>query len=780
MAATKTTISKISERTVTVAGLFFLVLFVCTHFFVDSSLLKIVFGFPLLVALPGFLFLQTIQPGKLFDWLYLCAAVGSSLTILMLFGLAINFVLPIMGLVPLVGDTLIFSFSSLIVLLSVVPIYRGELIRYRINSGGGSDYALIGLSLISLVLSVVGALRLNNQLGAEVTLFNLYLIGILFGLTLYFHKHIQEWVLCGIFYLQSLALLLMTSLRGWDIVGHDIQREFSVFQMTHSAGVWSIDYLLDAYNACMSITILPTILAELLTIPDVYIYKILYQVIFALVPVISFVVINRYFPKYVTIIATFLIISFPTFFTDMPMLNRQQIAFLMFMLLVSVLLDAKLSERVKNFLIVFFGIGIILSHYSTTYIVIIFLLTAWVGFWFLKVALSSPKIKIFKRLLKTYSLPNRSAISVFALIAIILLSYGWSNQFTQTSDDSIKRVLVRTYDALLKDSESSRSTDTLYSFFTVNKITPEEALRNYKTDYVEEIRSNAEEGTYYTESNIVNFNPVLAPEAVVPVTVLGEYLESFGVDVTSLNRVLKFETAKILQLFLLLGMLVSLFSVRYYVKKPPVEYLFLSIAGVLFLAAMVLIPVLSVEYGVLRAFQQSLFITAPFAVMGMLSVAMLFGEKFAKIFATCFVLLFFFASTGAATQTFGGYKPLLHLNNSGPYYDYYFLHDSEAKALQWLNDESEKSDDANFQTQIQTDRYVSKKINERTEARSRNEIFPSLTRKNSFVFLGYANVENGNATIYHNGTVLNFEYPIELIDEYKNKVYDSEGVIIYR
>lgn len=772
------------ERKIALIGLVLWCLFVVTYFFVDSILVKTIFGFPLLLVLPGFLFLQSFQFKKYFDWLFLAASVGASLVILMLFGLVTNAILPKIGITPLIGNTLIWSYSVLLLLLSIWPLYRDRTLTMRAFRLKLLDWGVLGWALVTVVVAIVGALRLNNDLGGNVTLFNLYSMAALMAVLAIANRRIRTGALTGVLYLQSLALLLMTSLRGWDIVGHDIQREFNVFQMTRVPGVWSIDYLQDAYNACMSITILPTMLAELLTIPDVYIYKILFQVIFALVPILSFIVISRFFPQFIALLATFLIVSFPTFFTDMSMLNRQEIAFLMFMLLVSIILDKQMTSKMRSLLIIFFGVGIILSHYSTTYIVIIFLMTAWGGYWFLRIGKMVPGLRVLLAKLgllgKTYIVAKHPPISFFVLLAIVCLSFAWSSYFTQTSDSSIKRVLARTYDAVLKDSESARSTDTLYSVFSTKKMTPEEVVQSYKDQVVVPARARAPEGTYYTESNIVDFAPVFLPDAVLPPTFIGEKLTSYGINVYNLNHSLKFNTAKLLQLFMLLGLLISLFTIRFYRERLPTEYLFMCGAGILFLAAMVVIPVLSVEYGVLRAFQQSLFLTAPYAVMGTLSVFFLLGDRAAKVLTTAFVVVFFLTSTGAVTQTTGGYKALLHLNDSGPYYDYYYIHDSEVKGLSWLNEQAERSENSNFQSEVQTDRHVSKKVNERSKIGAVNEIFPSLTRRNSFVFLGYANVTKGNATMFHNGTNLNFVYPRDIIDIYKNKVYDSEGVIIYR
>ena len=76
----------------------------------------------------------------------------------------------------------------------------------------------------------------------------------------------------------------MTSLRGRYTTGHDVQHEYYVFELAHANWHWSIADLNDPYNACLSITILPVMLAGLLHVSDVMIYKLLFQLVFALGP----------------------------------------------------------------------------------------------------------------------------------------------------------------------------------------------------------------------------------------------------------------------------------------------------------------------------------------------------------------------------------------------------------------------------------------------------------------------------------------------------------------
>ena len=77
----------------------------------------------------------------------------------------------------------------------------------------------------------------------------------------------------------SLALLLMTSLRGWYVTGHDVQTEYLVFELTKQLSRWKVSTFPDAYNACLSITILPTMILRWTRVGDPYVFKVLFQVL---------------------------------------------------------------------------------------------------------------------------------------------------------------------------------------------------------------------------------------------------------------------------------------------------------------------------------------------------------------------------------------------------------------------------------------------------------------------------------------------------------------------
>ena len=180
-------------------------------------------------------------------------------------------------------------------------------------------------------------------------------------------------------FLMSVALLFMTSLRGWYVTGHDIQTEYHVFRITEAYGRWSMSNFQDAYNACLSITILPTEIVHFTNVAGPYVYKVFFQIIFGLSPVIVYAISRRYWSRFISVLAALFFASFPSFINDMPFLNRQEVG--MLFAGVAILAITSTLWRRRDRLMVMFGaaVGLDLAHYSTMYIFAATVLMAWLA-----------------------------------------------------------------------------------------------------------------------------------------------------------------------------------------------------------------------------------------------------------------------------------------------------------------------------------------------------------------------------------------------------------------
>lgn len=767
----------------------------CWFIFVVLSVLGInnfqilnIIGFIALVILPGFLTFLLLKLSSLELWGRIGIIVGFSLLELMTVGLLANNILPILGIAhPLVKITLLVVSSLWIFfLLYLIWFYdRKCTIAFKkfIFLDSRLDLFFAVFPILFVILSILGSIRLNNGGDGAITLITLILIGIYSALFLKYNQRIGHNVIPIALFFISLSILLMTSLRGWNITGHDVQREFRVFQITEFNDLWSMQHYKDAYNACLSITILPTIFNKLLSFSDPYIFKVLFQLIFAIVPGMLYLTVKQYTTRFISILSVFYFISFPTFFGDMPMLNRQEIAFLFLSLMLYIIFKEGLPTKIRQHLFVVFGCGMVLSHYSTTYTIIaVFLFLLCVRPLARKIGAYAIKKRSFvASAIETFSPRlkySQNLITVSMVALIMFFSFAWGSVLTDTASNSIVRVVRETIEVMRNNTgQDSRSGDVLYSLFSWKKSDPSVELELYKEKVIAPIRDESPED-FYDESIYSKYPITAASDNILPLTFLGRFIEdNSSIDVYSFNYAFRQVSAKLLQIFIFLGVVAMLFGKNSFKRNLDTDFVLLAIGSLVLIFSQVALPVLSKEYGALRAFQQSLFFLSVFIVAGSFTVFWRTGKSFGKVFAGTLAITFFLSSTGVFTQLLGGYGPQLHLNNAGTYYDVYYLHDTEIAGMNWLESVTEESDE--YQAESQSDKNQINAGHAR-EIGTSNDIFPGLIRKDAFVYLGFTNTQKSQASLSYNSDLVIYNYPIDFLDDNKDLIYNNGGSKIYR
>lgn len=754
----------------------------------NLQLLNIV-GFTALIILPGFLTLLVAKIKVAEPWGYLGLTVGVSLLELMLVGLLVDVLLPFAGVAaPLNTEMLFLVFSDLIfVLLALIwknnkdleIVIRPRFIlfeRYR-------ELVLAFAPIIFVIMSIGGAIRLNNGYNGDLTLLMLIGIALYFAVLIRYRKQGGANVIPTALFFISLALLFMTSLRGWYITGHDIQQEYQVFELAKNSGLWSIANFRDPYNACLSITILPTIFYRLLQISDPYVFKILFQIIFAIMPSVLYVTLNKFTSRTTALLSVIYFISFPTFFGDMPMLNRQEVSFLFLALMSYVMFSAQLSLQRGRALFVIFGLGIVVSHYSTTYAIIAILLF---------LLCSRPCIrKISQHFPKFFSrsgidglgskVGKENRITLTMVVVLAIASFVWSSVLTDTSSGSIVRVFNTTVKIMQSNlKEDAKSRDTGYSLFSGKKIDPNVELKQYNERAVLDTRRTASEGTYYADDIYDKYPVQAAPSDVLPLTELGQAVTADGVNVIYVNYIFRQGSAKILQLLIIIGFIAVIFRKKWLKNNLDMDFMLMAAGSIVLVFSQVILPVLSVEYGLLRAFQQALFFVGIFIVIGSMTITQPLGKKMQKIAVSTLAILFFLSSTGVLTYIIGGYGPQLHLSNSGDYYDTYYLRKTEVTSTEWFVHKMDNVQQDAYQAEIQIDRCPCLLTETARDAGMADDIYPGFIRKDSYVYLGYTNIKKQKGTITYNGDNIDYDYPIDFLDDNKDLIYNNGGSRIYR
>ncbi|MFD8072794.1 hypothetical protein ACFV3E_09085 [Streptomyces sp. NPDC059718] len=708
----------------------------------------------------------------------LLLAVGMTIITDLVIALAVNTVLPLAGVErPLTRVSLAGAMAlTLIVIGAFVPEEeRAEPRRSWLRDGlprGAVPVASLGG--VALVLSVAGAIRLNNGYGGGVSMAALIAVAVLLVLLMVRRWRYPVAVLETGLFLGAAALLLLNSLRGWSITGHDIQREYEYFRLTLGGSLWDISTYPDAYNACLSITLLPVSVFRLTAIPDIYVFKIVLPVLFALTPVLVHRAVRNVAPQLVSLLSAVFFMLFPTFLSDMTFLGRQEVAFVLLGCAIMVLTDPGRPLRVRRIAFVVLLAGITLSHYSTIYVVIVVL----------GVAVASDLVWRWverfksKRARKRKFRPTEAAsfLTWWIVAGAAAMALVWAGPVTHTSGQLQSTLSGVVREITNPGHAQGGSSDTSYSLFGGGpSLTPQQRLSEYRAETIKETAADRAKGSYLPLKTVDAYPTPVMAQRNMALTTAGHVLDAVGLKAVTVNSLLRQFAAGLLQILLIIGVIVIDIGQRG-AFRPVRDQTTLTIGAVALLGMLTVVPQLSVDYGVLRAFQQGLFFFAPFIAAGMLSVLRWTGRRrIVTVYAL--VVALFLDLTGVVPKLLGGYPPQLQLSNAGQYYDIYYPSTEERMAAYWLTQRFAAEGKPSL---VQTDGLTFNRQQTVLTGPVLGNIFPTKLRSDSYLLLGTSTVRTGQVTFSYRGDLITFRYPVGLLDKTKNEIYSSEGARIYR
>jgi len=342
--------------------------------FFDIPIVRQVLCFLLISIVPGLLVLRLlrIEFDSFLDLFTVC--VGLSVAFTFFLGLALNSVCLLVGFPnPLSSFPLISSLSISVLLLLALNKRVKEARLYRDNPKCSSPKMLpILLLLASLPPALIGAFlgyRVPIIVFIGSIIFSLFMLS--FGSRFTSHSTYPFFL-----YLVSFGLLSTTYLTSPYLIGYDIHMEQYVFFQTYNGNLWRNTISTSSnqamnFNAMLSITILPTVYAYVTNISTYSILVAMNLFIFSLLPLVLYRVYERQTNNNkVALLSTFFFISnYTVFYGVEPIsLSRQIIGEFFFGLSLLILSLPDIDVRIRRFLFLTFGISIILSHYSLSYI----------------------------------------------------------------------------------------------------------------------------------------------------------------------------------------------------------------------------------------------------------------------------------------------------------------------------------------------------------------------------------------------------------------------------
>lgn len=711
--------------------------------------------------------------------------IGFSLTgvllYLMLGGLGINALLPLLGMehplspipVAVLVDALI---AGLLILRRRYPTesqWRGILSISPIES------RFLVTSGLCVVLAILGANRLNNGANNDLGILALSILIAVFVFLLIWGQKVREGVICCVIYMLSLALLLMTSLRGWFVTGHDIQTEYRVYQLTAAHDHWSISYFHNAYNACLSITILPTEFLQILHIDPPYVYKLFFQFMFSMCPVLVYAIARRYWNRTIAIMATAYFVGFPTFFTDMPFLNRQEIAYLFVCVAILAVTNSRWNLWWRRSFLFAACLGIELSHYSTMYVFLVTLTGAWVISTIIKLSRGAwkPRENSPRPAAPSWATISNT-VSLSAIVVVAAIAFMWGGLATGTAGAAVTDATT-SITGFFGNKGGAQAGSVSYGLVHGQVTSPESILENYRNTSLKQSAQMSSQSVYESPSIAAKYPTPVVNEPSLPTATLGRFISNIGIPVSVLNSAIREAAAKGEQVFVLIG-LICFLVLKSYRRRIGREFFSLCVGAILLVALLTVLPGLSIDYGILRAFQEALILIAPVLVVGSLVFFRILGARRGLVAAGVVCIGLLSSTTGLLPEVLGGYPAQLSLNNSGQYYQMYYTQPQEVSAIDWLSYQPETLP-TNVQAENYTDRFTFTTLNAVSGQQVLSDIYPTVILKSSWVVLGYTTVRTGIATTAANaGPLITYKYPIGFLRATKNLVFNDGGSEIYK
>ncbi len=349
--------------------------------------LSIIFNIPILrpalsflffTFIPGILILQILRLNKIDLLKKIVLGVGLSISFLMIIGIILNTLYPILTM-PLSLNPVLITLNIFIILLSATAHQHNsktlnfkDIINYK-SSLKGKLLSPIFFPFLFPLLTVLGTYLMNISQNNILLLIMLLSIPLYLIAVIYNRDRIHPVTYPLALWLIGLSILLMYGLTSYHITGIDVHLEYYCFQLTQLTSHWDLNAFYNAFNACLSITILPQIYQVLSGLNGEYVFKLFMAIIGSVTPLIIYSVARRYLDRKYAFLGALLFI-FQLFFINLLGAVRQEIATVFFFLTVLLVFEFEMNKWTRKLLIILFLFATLISHYSTAYVAFILVL----------------------------------------------------------------------------------------------------------------------------------------------------------------------------------------------------------------------------------------------------------------------------------------------------------------------------------------------------------------------------------------------------------------------
>lgn len=249
-----------------------------------TIILRQLTGFIYLTIVPGMILLRILGFHELGNTKTVLYAVGLSITTLMFGGFILSILAPYLRISQPLSFFPIILMMTLIVLILCVVSYFLDKKEYNPGFIDSKDLLSPKILFLCLIpfLSIFGTYLLNYYHTNIVIIFLILILALIIFLTAFdtFPKKLYPLIIFVI----AISLLFQNSLVSNYISGFDIQREYFVANSVFT-NFNLIDVGYPELKAILSVTILPTIFANVLNLNLIWVFKIIYPLLLTFDPI---------------------------------------------------------------------------------------------------------------------------------------------------------------------------------------------------------------------------------------------------------------------------------------------------------------------------------------------------------------------------------------------------------------------------------------------------------------------------------------------------------------
>lgn len=737
---------------------------------------------------PGVLILRTMNIHKLGNTFTTLLSVGLSILSVLLVGLFMNQVYPLIGIAhPIETIPLLITFTAYNMILLFVAYKKDR--DYFHNSSSKLSFELltsnqfICLCILPLI-AIIGAYTLQYDGKNEIQILLLLLICVLV-LAMAWGYLKKEYYHIAIFSI-AISILYYSVLISNHIWGYDIFFEYQFATYVIKNGIWDYTWP-HAYNAMLSVVMYAPIYNKLSGMTLTWILKFIYPFLFSLISIGLYKIFEKHTGGKIAFLAAFFFIAYNGFsYGWMVQMARQQIAEIFLVLLVWLMIDRKIPQNTRKILYLLFGVGLILSHYSVTYLFMFMLLATITTLNILSSRfgniLNTVLLKFgaekkyfgeyFKLKDQTISLP----LSLF-FIGFIIVYYSLTADSKPIASlfDAI-RIVSKNVNMIVTDSNINPMLVlaglgfllivTIISYKIFNKISDDvnpDKIKSYS--FIKNQIIKFEHMSLRRKQSIIVFVTIL--------TFLHIWWPFRYMDIVSINaqRVILLSVY-----FIIVGFVMNIIQPKY--LHFTREYNAFAFFNLIILGCGLFIPAFRGQLSLQRIYEVTFVVLAPFCIIGLYYISnstiglIKTTELRTRIGITMkvigvFLVLFFILNTGLIDLELGQ-SSTLPIDNS---IDAPIFSQGEYAGVAWFN----QYYDNNENNTLFSDAFSNILLYWLNDMHTTNPKNMSDMEPGSYMFLRSNNIEH-TTFLYGNGEYLPIDEPISK----SSKIYDNGDSQIYR